>query len=92
MKRRPFSFIVLILLIGALIGSALGEIIAFLLPSGVVEQFLLRAILIGFEPFTVNLGMLTFTLGFSLKINITAIIGIAVAAYILRWYHNERHF
>lgn len=82
----------LILIIGAVIGTALGELIAYVLPTGVVEQFFLRAALLGFEPFTLNLGVFTFTLGLSLKLNVIGVIGIVISAYILRWYHSERHF
>ena len=92
MRRKSLSFILLVLILGAIIGSALGELIAFLLPEGVVEQFFLRAALLGFEPFTANLGVFTFTLGFTLKLNIIGIIGITLAAYILRWYQSERRY
>lgn len=93
MRKRSISFILLILIIGAAIGTALGELIAYMLPSGVVEQFFVRTLaLIGFEPFTLNLGVFTFTFGFSLKLNVIGVIGIAISAYILRWYHSERHF
>ena len=92
MRKRSFSFYVLILFLGAIIGTALGELVGFVLPNGVVEQFFLRSALFGFEPFTVNLGVFTFTLGFTAKLNIIGIIGVAFAAYILRWYRNEHHY
>ena len=92
MRERSISFIILILFLGAIIGTALGELIGFLLPEGVVEQFFLRSALFGFEPFNVNLGVFTFTLGFTFRLNIIGIIGIAFTAYILRWYRSERHY
>lgn len=92
MRGRSFGFILLILILGAIIGTALGELIGFLLPEGVVEQFFLRSALFGFEPFTVNLEVFTFTVGFTFKLNIVGIIGIAFTAYILRWYQSERRF
>jgi len=92
MKEQSFSYIFLVLILGAIIGTALGELIAYVLPAGVVEQFFLRSVLVGFEPFTINLGVFTFTLGFSFKLNIIGIIGIAFTAYILRWYRGERRY
>ena len=92
MKNRSLSFIILILILGAVIGTTLGELIGFILPEGVVEQFFLRSALVGFEPFTANLGIFTFTFGLTFKLNIVGIIGIAFSAYILRWYRSERHY
>lgn len=92
MRKKSVSFVILILFLGAAVGTALGEIIGFLLPEGVVEQFFLRSALVGFEPFTANLGVFTLTIGFSLKLNIIGVIGIAFTAYILRWYRSERHY
>lgn len=92
MKGKTVTFIVLVLFIGAAIGTALGELIGYILPAGVVEQFFLRSATIGFNPFTLDLGVFNFTLGFKIKLNIVGIIGIAFAAYILRWYRNERNY
>ncbi len=90
MRKKPLGIIILILFLGAIIGSALGEIIALLLPAGVVKQFFLRSASIGFNPATIDLGILEFTLGFKFILNVTGIIGIAFAAYLLRWYHGNR--
>ncbi|MBN2013044.1 DUF4321 domain-containing protein [candidate division KSB1 bacterium] len=92
MRKCSFAFIIFIIFLGAVIGTTLGEILGLLLPSGVVEQFFLRSALFGFEPTILNLGVFTITVGFTLKLNVIGIIGIAVAAYILRWYRHERHF
>ena len=92
MRQRSLGFIIVIIFIGAIIGTALGELVAFILPDGVVKQFFLRSALVGFEPFLLNLGVFSFTVGFSFKLNIIGIIGIAITAYILRWYRSERHF
>ncbi len=82
----------LALLFGAAIGTALGELIALIIPTGVVQQFFLRSAIVGFEPFTINTGVFTFTFGFTFKLNSIGIIGIALAAYMLRWYGGDRHY
>lgn len=85
MRKKSFAYIVFILLLGALIGSALGEIIAFIIPGGVVKDFFLKSVSPGFGPATLNLILISVTLGFSVKINIVGVIGIFIAAYILKW-------
>lgn len=85
MRKKSPAFIILVIVIGALIGSALGEIIAYVIPGGVVKDFFLKSVSASFGPGTINIIILTFTLGFSLKLNIIGVFGIFIAAYILRW-------
>lgn len=85
MKKRGWVFYIVVLFLGGLIGSALGEIIAFLIPPGVVQQFFLKSAAATIGPGTLNIVVLTITLGISIKLNIVGIIGILIAAYALRW-------
>lgn len=85
MRRKSIGFIIFVVIIGALIGSALGEVIAYLIPAGVVQDFFLKSAAASVGPGKFDLIIMTFTLGFSIKLNITGIIGILIAAYALRW-------
>lgn len=85
MKKKSWGVIVFIIFIGALIGSALGEVIGYLTPNGVVKQFFLKSAEATVGPGTVNIIILSLTLGFSIKVNIIGIIGILISAYALRW-------
>ena len=85
MRKKNLGYITLIIILGALIGSALGEIIAFILPAGVVKEFFLKSAAASIGPGTLNIIILTITLGFSIKINTIGILGIVIAAYLLRW-------
>ena len=85
-RKHTFLWIFLAIFLGALIGGVLGEVIALVIPSGVVHDFFLRSVIFGFSPTTINLVLLTFTIGFTFKLNIIGVIGIFLATYILRWY------
>ena len=85
MRKKSIGWILVIILIGAFIGTALGEILAYILPEGVVKEFFLRAATFSLGPGTLNLVILTLTFGFSFKINVVSIIGIIIIAYFLRW-------
>ena len=85
MKKRSWIFYIVVLFVGALIGSAMGEVVAFLIPPGVVKQFFLKAATASIGPGTINIIILSLTFGFSIKVNIMGIIGILIAAYALRW-------
>jgi len=85
MRKKSLGFILIILFVGALIGSAFGEVVAYILPDGVVKQFFIKSATASIGPGTLNIIILTLTLGFSIKVNVMGIIGILIAAYALRW-------
>jgi len=85
-KRIKFKVLVLIIFLGILIGAVLGELIGLLIPDGVVKNFFLISINTGISPTTIDLNLIKFTLGFSFKFNVIGIIGVAIAAYMLKWY------
>lgn len=85
MRRVSFRLLVLIIILGALIGTVIGQI-AYLLPDGVVKDFFILSVTSGFDPSTLDLNIFSLTLGFTFSLNISGVIGIATAVYMLRWY------
>ena len=85
MRKKSVGWILIVILLGALAGSALGEVLGLVLPQGVVREFFLRSAEFGIGPTTLNLIVLTFTLGFSLKLNVIGVLGMVLVAYFLRW-------
>jgi hypothetical protein len=71
---------------GMIVGTALGEAIAVLLPEGVVKEFFLRSVLASVGPGTLNLVAFSITFGMSFKVNVMAVLGMILAAYMFRWY------
>ena len=85
-RKRGIGFLFLLLLIGIIIGSAVGEIIGLFLPAGLVKDFFLKSLSFGFGPTDVDLNVLRFNIGFFIKVNIISVLGIMAAAYLFRWY------
>jgi hypothetical protein len=85
MRKKSTAFIIFIIIVGALIGTAIGEVIGILVPQGVVQDFFLKSASASFGPGTLDIILLTITLGFSFKLNVMGVIGILIAAYALRW-------
>ena len=86
MRRLKFGVLILIIFLGLLIGSALGEILGFVLPDGVVKNFFLVSINAGIKPTEIDFNIIKFTFGFLFKLNVVGILGIAIASYMLKWY------
>jgi len=85
MRKKSLAFIIFIVVVGALIGTAIGEVLGLILPAGVVKEFFLKSASASVGPATLNIILITLTFGFTFKINITGVIGVLIAAYALRW-------
>ncbi len=94
MVKRSIFFVFIVLLIGAMAGTMAGELMAWILPEGVVKDFFLTSVsfdlagLVGNDSGVIVLDLIMFTLkfGLSLKINFTSILGLAGAYYFLRYF------
>ncbi len=87
MAQKLDSVVVLlvIIILGALIGSVLGEVIATLAPGGWLEKIFSKGINPGLTPPAVlDLKVLTLTVGFTVKVTLSSLLGIVLALLIYR--------
>ncbi len=79
MRRTRSTLLLLILLLtGAAIGGLLGDILGEYLPLLVVDKAF------GFSPITVDLGILSFTLGFVFRLNLAGVVGLFLGYLLYR--------
>jgi len=79
--------VALVFFLGVVLGSVVGEVIGLLLPEGEVLRDLFvkgREFQVG--PVFIDLIVFTFSVGFSLKVNLVSVLGIVIVAFLLRWY------
>ncbi|MFQ5677673.1 MAG: DUF4321 domain-containing protein [bacterium] len=86
MARKPIGHILLVIVLGAMIGTLLGELVGLIIPAGVVKEFFLKSASFGLGPATLDIKLLSITAGFTIKLNIVGLLGIGVAVYLFRWY------
>ena len=91
MRNRSIRLISLGLLAGAMIGTALGQFLGYVLPEGsTVKQFFLTTFDFSFgsidSGLLVDLGVIALDLGFILRFNVCSVIGFAIAYYLLRYF------
>ena len=87
MAKRSDSVIMLlvILILGALIGTVIGEVIATMAPGGTLEKLLSKGISPGLSPpATLDLKVLSISFGFTVKINLSSLLGIGLALLLYR--------
>ena len=85
--KRRIGLVALAFFLGVILGSVVGELIGLVLPEGnVIRELFVSGKELSMSPVTVNLIVLTFTFGFSLKVNLISVLGIVVVALLLRMY------
>lgn len=85
-KKFSLLLVVSVVLIGAMIGGFIGELMKIGLPDGVVKDVFLRAVTLSFGPLPIDLLVFNFVIGMSIKINIVGVVGFLIAYYTLRYW------
>ena len=75
---------VVILVIGALIGSVIGEVIGVFAKQGLIHDTFVKGIEVGLPSTTLDLKVLNFTIGFTIKLNLASVIGILLGAILIK--------
>ncbi len=73
---------VLMIFLGGLGGYFAGDLLATALPQGLIRELLEKSVDFGLKPpGSLDLKFLTLTLGFEVKLNLTAFVGLGLALY-----------
>ena len=74
------------LVLAAVVGGLIGEIIGSFLPNGAVKTLFEKSTSIGFEPLIVELYAITFTIGLKFTMNFVSILFIILVVIYFRWW------
>ncbi len=81
--RRSIGIIILMIVVGAVVGSGLSLVLAKIFPSGPVYNLLCNVFSFGIPQFMLNLGFLSLTFGLTLSVSGLTILFIILAIIIL---------
>jgi uncharacterized membrane protein YeiH len=87
MKTREMTFIIIALVLGAVFGGLLGDIIGTYLPEGAARTLFTKSIEIGFNTMRLDLYALSFTIGLMLKINFMSMLMVLLVIVYFRWWY-----
>ena len=86
-RRRPLAVVALIMFLGIVVGTAVGEAVGLLMPEGkVVRDVFVNSTDFHIGPLHIDLVVFSFTFGFSLRVNLMSAVGVFVMALVLRWF------
>jgi hypothetical protein len=83
MARRKISHIVIGIIIGGIIGSALSYLLSGIFPKGPVKNLFFSALKVGFSAVEVNIGFFNFTFGLGLNVTLVTVIFVFITMYLL---------
>ena len=85
-RRRSLALVALLLFLGIVVGTVLGEAFGLIMPEGkVIRDVFVNATEMHVGPVHVDLVVFSFTLGFTLRVNLMSVIGIFVVLVFLRY-------
>jgi phage shock protein PspC (stress-responsive transcriptional regulator) len=74
----------MILLVGAVIGTLLGQVVGMLLPGGAAHELFFKGVSIGLkEPLHLDLSVLQVIFGITLSVNPLTLVGLLLAIYLV---------
>jgi hypothetical protein len=83
-RKSPWILVTCVL-VGGLLGGLLGEILTAITPTGVIQNIFTQAVHPGLAPpVTIDLWLLKFTVGFTIKMNLLAFIGIILGVLVYK--------
>ncbi|MFQ5452671.1 MAG: hypothetical protein ACE5D6_00605 [Candidatus Zixiibacteriota bacterium] len=87
MKKKELSFIIIALVLGAVFGGLIGDIIGTYLPPGAAKTVFTKSIIIGFDTMKVDIYAIAFTFGLKLKINFISMLVVLLVIIYFRWWY-----
>ena len=96
MKRQELTFLIVGMLLAAVAGGVIGDLVGSFLPEGTIKTLFETNIQIGVgrtvdlqevEPLVLNLYAITLVLGFTLKINFVSVLFVFLVFVYFQWWY-----
>ena len=87
-NKRSIAIIFLMLFFGCILGTALSQLFSMILPEGVVKEFFMQSLSIGWGNSSawIDLNIIKFKTGFYIKVSALSLIGMSISWYFLRYF------
>lgn len=87
MKKREVIFIVTALILGAVFGGLIGDVIGKFLPEGAAKTLFSDSIQIGLDTIRIELYAISLTFGLMFKINFLSVLTVIFIIVYFRWWY-----
>jgi len=86
-KQREITFLIVSLLLAAIIGGLIGDVVGSFLPPGAAKTLFTRALVVGFDTVKVDFYAISFTFGLTFKINFMSVLVVLLVIVYFRWWY-----
>ncbi len=87
MKNREITFLIISLLLAAVIGGLIGDIVGTFLPAGAAKTLFTKSLKIGFDTIKVDFYAISFIFGLTLKVNFMSVLVVLLVIVYFRWWY-----
>ena len=96
LKRQELTFLIVGMLLAAIAGGLIGDLVGSFLPEGTIRTLFKTSIEIGLgrgvdlqpvQPLVINLYAITMVLGFTLKINFVSVLFVFLVFVYFQWWY-----
>ncbi|MEA2031824.1 MAG: DUF4321 domain-containing protein [candidate division Zixibacteria bacterium] len=87
MKKREVTFILVALILGAVGGGLVGDIIGTFLPEGAAKTVFTKSIEIGIDTIQVDFYAISFIFGLTFKINFMSLLVLLLVIIYFKWWY-----
>lgn len=87
MKKRELAFITVALLLGAIMGGLVGDIIGTYLPPSAAKTLFTKSLPVGIDTFKVDFFAIAVTFGLTLKINFLSVLFVILVIIYFKWWY-----
>jgi hypothetical protein len=87
LRTPEITSIVIILLLAAVVGGLVGDLIGSFIPEGAIKTLFTRSIDIGFKTISLEFYSISLTFGLMIKINFVSILMVISVLVYFRWWY-----
>jgi hypothetical protein len=87
LKRSEAIFLTTALILAAVLGGLIGEVVGSFLPDGAVKTLFVQSVRIGFDTIHANLYTVDFSFGMYLKLNFVSVLCVILVLIYYRWWY-----
>jgi len=87
MKRREITFLIFSILAATIFGGLIGDIISGYLPDGTAKLLFGKTVPVGFDATNVDVFALSFTVGFTFRVNFMSVLFVIFVLIYFRWWY-----
>ena len=87
MKHSEAAFLTTALILAAVLGGLVGEMIGSFLPDGAVRFLFERSVEIGFESLHLDIYTINLTFGLMIKLNFVSVLLVLLVIIYYRWWY-----